>query len=470
MKILCFLFTFFLVVSAQEPLTNDSIVKMVKGGLGEDLVLTMIQNQPGKYSLSPDSLVKLKQQGVSEKLLAAMVSKGSANTAPSGNVINQPRQQQEESAGKAQKKVQETGVSLPKAPAAAPAGTSASNNTFFVVWRDPRENAFQVGVPQGWQISGGLTRASQIEPHAVIRAQSPDGKIQVFYDDPDILMRQVPNQLTQFGGFREGQTMPAAWGGKVLLARYQTGAQFAQQYIREKLCRQAAITDTSDLRDATAQMNTLIQPFAVQQRSVAQANVGESAFRCGASAGYVMANTFYARPAAGPGATMWFVYQMGGYQVSDPQQAGLAYYVLNTMLETLKLNPEWEAQESRKVQDVTGTVTKMQQAMSQSIAQYGQRQASAASAGGFNHPNSGELPTDLRKKWASEDASSQKFSDATLGQTWVHSSTGANVRVDNSATNWWRDYSGNVVSGPESGGPPPGSQGQYEKLQSGWQQ
>ncbi len=112
----------------------------------------------------------------------------------------------------------------------------------------------------------------------------------------------------------------------------------------------------------------------------------------------------------------------------------------------------------------------MQQAMTQSIAQYGQRQAAAASAGGFNHPNSGELPTDLRKKWASEDVSRQKFSDATIGQTWMHSSSGANVRVDNSATNWWRDNGGNVIRGPESGGPPPGSQGQYEKLQSGWQQ
>src|SRR5438128_2170157 len=67
MKILSLLFTFVLLASAQEILTNDSIVKMVKGGLGDDLILTVIQKQPGKYSLSPDDLLKLKQQGVSEK-------------------------------------------------------------------------------------------------------------------------------------------------------------------------------------------------------------------------------------------------------------------------------------------------------------------------------------------------------------------------------------------------------------------
>jgi hypothetical protein len=105
--------------------------------------------------------------------------------------------------------------------------------------------------------------------------------------------------------------------------------------------------------------------------------------------------------------------------------------------------------------------------MAQSIAQYGQRQASAASAGGYNHPNTGELPTDLRKKWAIEDRSAQKFSDATLGQTWVHDANGRNVRVDNSVTNWWTRPGSDPVAGPESGGPPPG--GGYSKLSPGWQ-
>jgi hypothetical protein len=63
--------------------------------------------------------------------------------------------------------------------------------------------------------------------------------------------------------------------------------------------------------------------------------------------------------------------------------------------------------------------------------------------------------------------SRQRGSDATLGQTWVHSSSGTNVRVDNSVSNWWRDAGGNVVPGPESGAPPPG--GGYKRLTPGWQ-
>ena len=62
MKMLRLLFTFVLIAAAQEILTNDSILKMVKGGLGDDLIITIVHNQPGRYSLTPDDLVKLKQR------------------------------------------------------------------------------------------------------------------------------------------------------------------------------------------------------------------------------------------------------------------------------------------------------------------------------------------------------------------------------------------------------------------------
>jgi len=58
---------------------------MTKAGLGEGLIVSMIQNQPGKYSLTPDELVMLKQEGVSEKVLGAMLNKGSGGGVPSSH-------------------------------------------------------------------------------------------------------------------------------------------------------------------------------------------------------------------------------------------------------------------------------------------------------------------------------------------------------------------------------------------------
>jgi len=58
-------------VAAQTVLTNDSIMKMAKAGLGDDIVVSTINAQPGQYSTSADDLIALKGAGVSDKVIAA---------------------------------------------------------------------------------------------------------------------------------------------------------------------------------------------------------------------------------------------------------------------------------------------------------------------------------------------------------------------------------------------------------------
>ena len=83
MKILSLCLVLAIVASAQETLTNAAVVKMVKGGLGEDVIVSAIQSRPGAYDLSSDQLVTLKQQGLGDKVLAAMLAKGSSAPATS---------------------------------------------------------------------------------------------------------------------------------------------------------------------------------------------------------------------------------------------------------------------------------------------------------------------------------------------------------------------------------------------------
>jgi hypothetical protein len=59
---------------AQETLTNESIVSMVKGGLSEAVVLARIRSGPASFDTSTTSLVALKKAGVSDKIIEAMVS------------------------------------------------------------------------------------------------------------------------------------------------------------------------------------------------------------------------------------------------------------------------------------------------------------------------------------------------------------------------------------------------------------
>jgi len=82
MKTLCLFAALMVAAFAQDALTNDSVVKMVKAGLGEGVIVGMIQSQPGNYSLNPDDMVKLKADGVGDKILAAMIAKNTASPAP----------------------------------------------------------------------------------------------------------------------------------------------------------------------------------------------------------------------------------------------------------------------------------------------------------------------------------------------------------------------------------------------------
>jgi hypothetical protein len=73
---------FCLAVAAQQAMNNDSIVKMVKAGLSDDLIVTTINASPGTYDTSADGIIALKTAGVSDKVVAAMVARAATPPAP----------------------------------------------------------------------------------------------------------------------------------------------------------------------------------------------------------------------------------------------------------------------------------------------------------------------------------------------------------------------------------------------------
>ncbi len=64
----------------QQQLDNTSIIKLHKAGLGEDMIVNMVNTQPGQYALGVNDVIALKEAGVPEKVIAAMMNKGSAGT------------------------------------------------------------------------------------------------------------------------------------------------------------------------------------------------------------------------------------------------------------------------------------------------------------------------------------------------------------------------------------------------------
>jgi outer membrane lipoprotein SlyB len=65
------------------PMTNDDVIKMVKGGLGEATVIQAIKSGEAGFDTSADGLIRLKQGGVNDKIIQEIIGRGgSAAPAP----------------------------------------------------------------------------------------------------------------------------------------------------------------------------------------------------------------------------------------------------------------------------------------------------------------------------------------------------------------------------------------------------
>ena len=67
---------------AQQAMNNDSIIKLVKAGLSDDLIVSTINGSAGSYDTSADGIIALKTAGTSDKVVAAIVNKVAVTTQP----------------------------------------------------------------------------------------------------------------------------------------------------------------------------------------------------------------------------------------------------------------------------------------------------------------------------------------------------------------------------------------------------
>ena len=73
---------------AQQAMNNDSVIKLLKAGLSDDLIVMTINSSPGTYDTSANGLIALKNAGAGAKIIAAVVLKsaGSTKTLPAASV------------------------------------------------------------------------------------------------------------------------------------------------------------------------------------------------------------------------------------------------------------------------------------------------------------------------------------------------------------------------------------------------
>lgn len=75
--------------NTQLSLNNEAVIKMVKAGLSDDLIITTINAMPGSYDTTPDGLIALKSAGASDKVVGAILNKAPA-APPQAPVVPTP--------------------------------------------------------------------------------------------------------------------------------------------------------------------------------------------------------------------------------------------------------------------------------------------------------------------------------------------------------------------------------------------
>ncbi|MGD0482921.1 MAG: hypothetical protein ABSA42_22325 [Terracidiphilus sp.] len=68
---------------AQQEMNNAAVIKLLKAGLSDDLIVTTIDASPGKYDTSADALTALRNAGADSKVISAVLMKSAPGPPPS---------------------------------------------------------------------------------------------------------------------------------------------------------------------------------------------------------------------------------------------------------------------------------------------------------------------------------------------------------------------------------------------------
>lgn len=208
-------------------------------------------------------------------------------------------------------------------------------------YTDPNEQAFTIGVPQGWEAQGGLLRRGPGGPTRVAVAMaSPDRRMMVFIGDRQPARFVLPSQVILGLGMREG--MPVQGTGDIVM-RFRHAGDIGTELLNRRF-GSIQVTGRRDLHELAAQRQRRQGAIAVQG-AAAQATAAEIDFRL--SDGRVGAASFvtegYDVPGLGGG---WSAEESYGF-VAAAEDAPVAGMILSRVIGSFQLNPAWFVAETR---------------------------------------------------------------------------------------------------------------------------
>ena len=276
----------------------------------------------------------------------------------------------------------------------------------MVPWKDPKEGAFTVLVPNGWNIDGGVVRP-YIDAALKIVATSGDMGIQIENPYPPIYT--APNQVLEFSGFIEGSHYNPSGG--ISQDMIVMSEKSAEDYINTILAKSLnlnvdSVKTRDDLIAKIPQLSYMTKPTAAEATLSGDGKIHKVIV---IQQGISVAGT-----------SLWYV-GLTHYWAPE-SEIGKVEQIATAMDQSFKLDPTW-------VQNEQVQVAKRSQIISQT-----QSEISDIISSTFEYRSS------------TQDAMADKWSDAILGVQDVYDpSTGENYTVPNTSKYYWTDGLDTVV-------------------------
>ncbi|MEO8027707.1 MAG: hypothetical protein ABI823_14590 [Bryobacteraceae bacterium] len=213
------------------------------------------------------------------------------------------------------------------------AGAAASApNLRYQRFTDPKEGAFTVEVPAGWNVQGGTFRRSAVDVKQWLKLNSPDGRITLWLHEP-----QLPGIF-----ILPVQGMPAYNNPSAPTAAYMTGVQFAEFVLRRFYLPgiNVQIVDRRNRTDLQQQMAAVLQRYAVAgvQQAVTYGEISFQFERGGQKyVGTLLAGT---QGTLISGTGSWFPLVLGGW-AAPADQVNIALAVQEHGQQTYAPNGDW---------------------------------------------------------------------------------------------------------------------------------
>jgi hypothetical protein len=317
----------------------------------------------------------------------------------------------------------------------------------FTTWTEPREGAYSMSVPQGWQAVGGMYRLSATDVRSGLTLASPDGQIRVILGDSNLGTFIEPNQMMAYAGLREGMYYQLGDGSKLLIQRYLDGQQGARKYAEtlvSKECSGVQITANDARPDVAAKFGPLARSEGMPNT---QLTGGDVTFTCTIDGTVVHGTIVAATVKPFPGKSgLWYVYRLYGY-LAAPGREQDAQRVVDEAVQSVRISPEWQARQ----QQIANAAVAADNARSQQI----QQQAMQAI-----QEDQRKTSDIIMKGWEQRsktyDEISRRRENAILGTVdVVDPQSGQQYKVQNYSDYHWMNNQGTIAGNNTGSAPGP---------------